>query len=87
LPFVSLNPWLGLVLSNRNEPDGIMIWLLRHNQQLMPVRPARRQDYRMRRNRDRWRSRRRVRFQETAMPISTADMLKGFGCRQAYESL
>jgi len=26
-------------------------------------------------------------FEETANLISTADMLKGFGCREAYESL
>lgn len=26
-------------------------------------------------------------FQEAAKLISTADVLKGFGCRQAYESL
>ena len=29
----------------------------------------------------------KVCFQEAAKPTSTADMLKGFGCRQAYESL
>jgi len=28
-----------------------------------------------------------VRFREAAKPICMADMVKGFGCRQAYESL
>ena len=32
LSFVPVNRWLSLAPTSRNEADGIMIWLLRHNQ-------------------------------------------------------